>query len=113
MKVYKKSNESFDFIFTIKPYYIQQLEYVKNQRSLYNNKKCREREFEEIQRQKQRIYDKQRLKIYWNMKGYKFNYITHEIIKMTEQEQIKYLECRKYITGEQKRIEDSMKWTDF
>ena len=46
------------------------------------------------------------------MRGYKFNYITHEIIKMTQEEQIKYLDCRKYITGEQKRIEDSMKWTD-
>ena len=112
MKVYKKRNESFDYIFTIKPYYIQQLEYVKNQRSLYNNKKAIEREFEEIQRQKQRIFDKQRLKIYWNMKGYKFNYITHEIIKMTHEEENRYLDNCKYRTEEEKIIAESIPWID-
>ena len=52
MQVYKKSCDSYDYVFTIKSYYMQRLEYITLQRNLYTSKKCKERENEEIRRQK-------------------------------------------------------------
>ena len=47
MQVYKKSYDSYDYVFTLKSY-----------QNLYKSKQCKERENEEIRRQKQKIHDK-------------------------------------------------------
>ena len=86
MQVYKKVGNKYQYIFSIKPFYTQLLEYKNHHRNIREKEIKRQ---QELQREKdereeylQRMRNKRRVKLIWNIKGYDFNYATHEITKM-------------------------------
>jgi hypothetical protein len=102
VRVYQKSGNTYNFLFCINPHYTQLLEYRRIRKLRFNILKYIK---EENQRKKD---EKVRLRLLWNMCGYKFNWDTNQITRMTGDERDEFHRSSKRFSPRLKGILDSI-----
>ena len=106
VRVYQKSGNTFNFLFYINPHYTQLLEYRRIRKLRFNILKYIK---EENQRKKD---EKVRLRLLWNMCGYKFNWDTNQITRMTGDEKDNFNSSCKRFSPRLKGILDSISFIE-